>query len=119
MDGDTLALQPAWQASLSDVSVQLFKGGVVQVLSLAKMYIGVQGRVGSVLSLATRQRHSLSGVDKSFPTIPRRFLVASYLMPFICIFPVVCNVGPIVQPVHLQPSFPGEPSNAFLLTFHM
>ena len=48
MDGDTLALQPAWQASLSDVSVQLFKGGVVQVLSLAKMYIGVQGRVGSV-----------------------------------------------------------------------
>ena len=48
MDGDTLALQPAWQASLSDVSVQLFKGGVVKVLSLAKMYIGVQGRVGSV-----------------------------------------------------------------------
>ena len=48
MDGDTLALQPAWQASLSDVSVQLFKGGMVQVLLLAKMYIGVQGRVGSV-----------------------------------------------------------------------
>ena len=48
MDGETLALQPAWQASLSDVSVQLFKGGLVQVLSLAKMYIGVQGRVGSV-----------------------------------------------------------------------